>query len=131
MGTPEKYNILLFASYVAGLIGGILLLAVLGGFLDLGYFPIVLIFAVIFSFPLYALVNILFSIFYAKIQPKIEIYAVLSPFVVALFWLIFEYCFHQTMFGSTAFYDRLKVAFACSSISALFFLLGNYFIMPK
>ncbi|MCC3305968.1 hypothetical protein [Sneathiella sp. HT1-7] len=131
MGTPEKYNLLLFTSYAAGLFGGILLMATFGKFLELGYFPIVLLFAVIFSLPLYALANILFSLFYAKIQPKIEIYAILSPLIVVLLWLIYEYCFHQSAIGTTAFYDRVKLAFVCSSISAIFFLLGNLFIKAR
>ncbi len=110
-------------------------MATFGKFLELGYFPIVLLFTVIFSLPLYALANILFSLFYAlfyaKIQPKIEIYAILSPLIVVPLWLIYEYCFHQSAIGTTAFYDRVKLAFVCSSISAIFFLLGNLFIKAR
>ncbi len=131
MGTPEKYNLLLLASYLVGLIGGILFAAEFGVFLGIGYFFIVLIFSVFFSIPVFALVNFLFNTFYAKIQPKIEIYAMLSPFVITFLWLIIEFYFHRAAFDSAAFYDRMKLVLVCSSISAFVFLVGNYFIKPR
>lgn len=122
MAYRTKCNLWLLYSYIGGLIGGLHIYSLLSiGRID-NLLPLVVIFAFIFSAPIFVFILVLSNSYFSKIIKHIYIWTFISPFVISIFWFTVDFFLFGT--NSDNSLVRTQMVFVCSICGAIIFSLG-------
>ena len=122
MTYQTKCNWWLLFSYIGGVIGGLYAFSLFSlGKVD-NLLPLVVLFAFIFSAPIFIFIFVLCNNFFVKMVKNIYLWTFIAPFAICLLWLMLELILFDITSDNSLV--RIKMVFVCSIIGSAIFSLG-------